>query len=50
MRKTRLKKEKETTTAITESIPENFDEMAATPVPAQPTQHHHGAHDEGIFR
>lgn len=50
MRKARLKKDKETTTAITEPPPESLDEIAASPAPAQPTQHHHGAHDEGICR
>lgn len=48
MRKARLKKDKETTTAITEPPPESLDELAATPAaPAQPTQQHH---DEGICR
>lgn len=52
MRKARLKKDKDSpTTASTDSPTENLDELAATPAPpAQTTQHHHGAHDEGIFR
>lgn len=50
MRKARVKKDKETPQAINQPS-DNPDELAAataTPQPT-PTQHHHGAHDEGIF-
>lgn len=56
MRKARMKKDKDaTSTAQTniEPTPESLDELAAATAsppstPSTPTQHHHGAHDEGI--